>query len=69
MLPEIGDLVKLAGWDPDGLIGIIIKQSVASDLNPESGLLYTVLWSGVNYTTDLWARDITLVSKAHNESR
>jgi hypothetical protein len=69
VLPEIGDLVKLAGWDPDGLIGIIIKQSVASDLNPESGLLYTVLWSGVNYTTDLWARDITLVSKAHNESR
>jgi hypothetical protein len=69
VLPEIGDLVKLAGWDPDGLIGIIIKQSVASDLNPESGLLYTVLWSGVNYTTDLWGRDITLVSKAHNESR
>ena len=69
MLPEVGDLVKLAGGDPNGLIGIIIKQSVASDLNPESGLLYTVLWSGVNYTTDLWARDITLVSKAQNESR
>ena len=63
MLPEIGDLVKLSG-DPDGLIGIIIKQSVASDLNPESGLMYTVLWSGVNYTTDLWACDITLVSKS-----
>jgi len=64
MLPEVGDLVKLAGGDPDGLIGIIIKQSVASDLNPESGLLYTVLWSGPNYTTDLWARDIRLVSKS-----
>ena len=63
MLPEIGDLVKLSG-DSDGLIGIIIKQSVASDLNPESGLMYTVLWSGVNYTTDLWACDITLVSKS-----
>ena len=63
MLPEIGDLVKLSG-DPDGLIGIIIKQSVASDLNPESGLMYTVLWSGVNYTTDLWACDIRLVSKS-----
>jgi hypothetical protein len=63
VLPEIGDLVKLSG-DPDGLIGIIIKQSVASDLNPESGLMYTVLWSGVNYTTDLWACDITLVSKS-----
>lgn len=63
MLPEIGDLVKLSG-DPDGLIGIIIKQSFPSDLNPESGLMYTVLWSGVNYTTDLWACDITLVSKS-----
>jgi hypothetical protein len=63
VLPEIGDLVKLSG-DSDGLIGIIIKQSVASDLNPESGLMYTVLWSGVNYTTDLWACDITLVSKS-----
>ena len=68
MLPEIGDLVKLSDVE-GGLIGIIIKQSVASDLNPESGLLYTVLWSGVNYTTDLYARDITLVSKAQNESR
>ena len=64
MLPEIGDLVKLSGGDPNGLIGIIIKQSVASDLNPESGLMYTVLWSGVNYSTDLWARDIRLVSKS-----
>ena len=64
MLPEVGDLVKLSGGDPDGLIGIIIKQSVASDLNPESGLMYTVLWSGVNYTTDLWACDIRLVSKS-----
>ena len=63
MLPEIGDLVKLAG-DPNGLIGIIVKQSVVRDLNPESGLMYTVLWSGVNYTTDLYARDITLVSKS-----
>ena len=63
MLPEIGDLVKLAG-DPNGLIGIIIKQTVASDLNPESGLMYTVLWSGVNYTTHLYARDIRLVSKS-----
>ena len=63
MLPEVGDLVKLSG-DPDGLIGIIIKQSVASDLNPETGLMYTVLWSGPNYTTDLWARDIRLVSKS-----
>ena len=63
MLPEVGDLVKLAG-DPNGLIGIIVKQSVVSDLNPESGLMYTVLWSGVNYTTDLWACDIRLVSKS-----
>ena len=68
MLPEIGDLVKLSDVE-GGLIGIIVKQSVGSDLNPESGLMYTVLWSGVNYTTDLWARDITLVSKAQNESR
>jgi len=63
VLPEIGDLVKLSDVE-GGLIGIIIKQSVASDLNPESGLLYTVLWSGPNYTTDLWARDIRLVSKS-----
>ena len=63
MLPEIGDLVKLSDVE-GGLIGIIIKQSVASDLNPESGLMYTVLWSGPNYTTDLWARDIRLVSKS-----
>ena len=64
MLPEVGDLVKLAGGDPGGLIGIIIKQSVVSDLNPESGLMYTVLWCGPNYTTDLWACDIRLVSKS-----
>ena len=65
MLPEVGDLVKLAGGDPNGLIGIIIKQSFSSGLkNPESGLMYTVLWSGVNYTTDLWACDIRLVSKS-----
>ena len=67
MLPEVGDLVKLSGGD---LIGIIIKQSFPThihtygDLNPEMGLMYTVLWSGVNYTTDLWACDITLVSKS-----
>jgi hypothetical protein len=60
MLPEIGDLVKLSGGDPNGLIGIIIKQS----RDPEMGLMYTVLWSGVNYTTDLWACDIRLVSKS-----
>ena len=63
MLPEIGDLVKLSDVE-GGLIGIIVKQSVGSDLNPESGLMYTVLWSGVNYTTDLWACDIRLVSKS-----
>ena len=63
MLPEIGDLVKLSG-DLNGLIGIIIKQSFAGDLNPEMGLMYTVLWSGVNYTTNLWACDIRLVSKS-----
>ena len=64
MLPEVGDLVKLAGGDPNGLIGIIIKQSLHGDLNPEMGLIYTVLWSGVNYSTDLWACDIRLVSKS-----
>jgi len=64
VLPEIGDLVKLAG-DPNGLIGIIIKQTLLGDLNPDqSGPMYTVLWSGVNSTTDLWARDIRLVSKS-----
>jgi len=64
VLPEVGDLVKLFGGDPDGLIGIIIKQSLVGDLNPEMGPMYTVLWSGVNYTTDLYACDITLVSKS-----
>ena len=63
MLPEIGDLVKLSDVE-GGLIGIIIKQSFPGDLNPEMGLMYTVLWSGVNYTTDLWACDIRLVSKS-----
>ena len=60
MLPEIGDLVKLSGGDPNGLIGIIIKFYN----DTEMGLMYTVLWSGVNYTTDLWACDIRLVSKS-----
>jgi len=64
VLPEIGDLVKLSGDPKRSLIGIIIKQSVASDLYPESGLMYTVLWSGPNYTTDLYACDIRLVSKS-----
>ncbi len=64
MLPEVGDLVKLSGGDPGGLIGIIIKQSFPGDLNPEMGPMYTVLWSGVNYTTDLYACDIRLVSKS-----
>jgi len=63
MLPEIGDLVRLSG-DSEGLIGIITKQSPPGDLNPEMGPMYTVLWCGVNYFTDLWACDITLVSKS-----
>ena len=64
-----GDLVKWRTWITYGIVlddsySRVVQIFWLDDREPEMGLMYTVLWSGVNYTTDLWACDIRLVSKS-----